>query len=84
MAHGDYTGQRKQALAHQFAEQQQLAAKSQTLVTQVVQEGQSQTIDLFNDRDHENLELAKQSAAEGGTEEGVVLVGDRPTPLPGG
>lgn len=64
MAHGDYTGQRKAVLAHKFAEEQQLAARSQTLVTQVVQEGQKEVIDLFCDKDYENLSRLQQG--EGG------------------
>jgi hypothetical protein len=55
MAHGDYTGQSKARLAQQYAEEVALAAKSKTLVTQVVQEGRDEVIDLFNDKDYENL-----------------------------
>lgn len=75
MAHGDFTGRNKQRLAVEFADQQRLAAQSKTLVTQVVEEGRNQTIDLFTDKDHENLAIAKQYAAEGFAEEGVVQVG---------
>lgn len=56
MAHGDYTGQRKARLAQQYAEEQALAAQSKTLVTQVVTEGQNEVIDLFCDKDYENLQ----------------------------
>lgn len=56
MAHGDYTGQRKARLAHEYAEQQQLAAQSKTLVTAVVNEGRGEVINLFTDRDYENLQ----------------------------
>lgn len=65
MAHGDYTGQTKARLAHQFAEQQALAAQSQTLVTQVVTEGRNDVINLFNERDHENLNTKPKVAGDG-------------------
>ena len=65
MAHGDYTGQRKAALAHQFAEEQALAAKSKTLVTQVVQEGQNEVVNLFTDRDYENLQQLQENGESG-------------------
>ena len=60
MAHGDFTGKNKARLAQQFAEQQALAAQSKTLVTQVVQEGSDNVIDLFCDKDYENLVQLKQ------------------------
>lgn len=65
MAHGDYTGQQKAALAQQFAEQQALAAQSKTLVTQVVQEGQNEVINLFNDDDRDNLAGRAQVGSDG-------------------
>lgn len=65
MAHGDYTGKQKAALAQQFAEQQTLAAQSKTLVTQVVQEGQNEVINLFCEKDYENLERKAPVAADG-------------------
>ena len=74
MAHGDYTGQAKARLAHQFAEQQAFAAQSQTLVTQVVQEGRNEVIDLFCEKDHENL-YTKQDG-----ESGEVIEVDTPDP----
>lgn len=73
MAHGDYTGQVKQRLAHQFAEQQALASQSMSLVTDVVREEQKQVIDLFTDKDHEFLEWAKR---ENVGEDGHIEVGD--------
>lgn len=73
MAHGDYTGQRKQQLAHQFAEEQALAARSQTLVAQVVQEGQNEVVDLFTEEDHRNLQ---PRSVEG--EDGVVELDGQP------
>jgi hypothetical protein len=75
MAHGDYTGQRKAVLANQFAEQQTLAAQSKTLVTQVVQEQSNQVIDLFTERDYENLQTLQRSG-----EDGEVIVVDNPDP----
>ena len=69
MAHGDYTGQTKTRLAHQFAEEQALAAKSKTLVTQVVVEGETNIIDLWTERDDQNLrqfqERPKQDGSDG-------------------
>lgn len=75
MAHGDYTGQRKAALAHQYAEQQQLAAQSKTLVTQVVTEGQNEVIDLRTDEDRYRAEHASVQQ-EGSDEVQVVDVKD--------
>lgn len=60
MAHGDYTGQTKARLAQQYADQVALAAQSKTLVTQVVTEGQNEEINLFVDKDYENLHTMKQ------------------------
>lgn len=51
MAHGDFTGMRKADLAQRFAQQQALAAQSQTLVTQVVEEGRREVIDLMTEED---------------------------------
>lgn len=68
MAHGDYTGQTKQRLAHQFAEEQALAAQSKTLVTQVVREGQDNVIDLWTDLDDANLRRHVQQPKQDGSE----------------
>lgn len=73
MAHGDYTGQNKARLAQQYAEEQALAAKSKTLVTQVVTEGSKETVSLWCDKDDENLERAKQATSAGAN--GEVLIG---------
>lgn len=64
MAHGDYTGQSKARLAQQYAEQQQLAAQSKTLITATVRENFDEVIDLFSDKDFENLE-PKANAEDG-------------------
>ena len=77
MAHGDYTGQNKARLAQQFAEQQAFAAKSQTLITQVVADGQNEEIDLFCDKDHENLHSKRQVNAN---DEAEVIEVDSPDP----
>lgn len=77
MAHGDYTGQKKARLAHQFAEQQQLAAQSKTLVTQVVSEGANETIDL---RTHQDRWLAEHALVPG-EKEGEVVEVDVKDPL---
>jgi hypothetical protein len=69
MAHGDYTGQSKAVLAQQHAQQQRLAAKSTTLVNQIVEEGRAGVIDLFTDLDNEWLELSKQPVKDGDVEE---------------
>lgn len=66
MAHGDYTGQTKTRLAHEFAEQQALAAQSQTLVTQVVREGQDNVIDLWTEKDDENLKRYQEVPRQDG------------------
>lgn len=65
MAHGDYTGNSKAALAQQFAKQQQLAAQHTSLVSQVVSENRQQNINLFNEVDNEALHLASQPREEG-------------------
>lgn len=65
MAHGDYTGQRKAVLAKEYADQQQLAAQSKTLVTQVVREGSQNTIDLFTEEDRWAAEHATKVSADG-------------------
>lgn len=72
MAHGDYTGQRKARLAHQYAEEQQLAAQSKTLVTQVVREGQGETVNLFTDKDYENLRSTRPNEEGDGVVEVAV------------
>lgn len=54
MAHGDYTGMRKADLAQRHAAEQQLAASSMSLVSQVVQEERSGVIDLRTDEDRYN------------------------------
>jgi hypothetical protein len=77
MAHGDYTGQHKARLAQQFAAQQQLAAQSQTLVTQVVQEGRNEVIRLWTDKDDENLHTKRQVNDSG---EADVIEVDTPDP----
>lgn len=51
MAHGDYTGQQKAVLAQQYADQQQLAASSMSMVSQVVTEGRNNVIDLRTPED---------------------------------
>lgn len=62
MAHGDFTGQIKARLAKQFAEQQTLAAQTQTMVTQAVQEGRkNNVIRLWCDKDDENLRTLVRS-----------------------
>lgn len=76
MAHGDYTGQQKQALAHQYAEQQALAAQSKTLVTQVVTEGQDEVIDLRTDQDRWFADHAVAHSGDDGGEVEVVDVKD--------
>jgi hypothetical protein len=48
MAHGDYTGQQKAELARRFADQQALAAKNMSLVSQVVLEAENETVDLMS------------------------------------
>ena len=65
MAHGDYTGQNKARLAQQYAEQQQLAAQSTSLVTAVVQENRDQVIDLFCHLDYENLQPKPSEDGDG-------------------
>lgn len=77
MAHGDYTGQNKARLAQQHAEEVALAAQSKTLVTQVVTEGRDEEINLFCDKDYENLHSLRQVNANGDAE--VVEV-DTPNP----
>lgn len=72
MAHGDYTGQRKAVLANQYAEEQALAARSKTLVTQVVTEHSNEVIDLFCDKDYENLQPQPQEGDNGEVQVGVV------------
>lgn len=71
MAHGDYTGQQKSALAKRFAQEQQLAAKSTALVTQVVTESRDDVINLFVDRDWDNLQRDQVGEGDGVTEVGV-------------
>lgn len=66
MAHGDYTGQTKARLAHAAAEQSALAAQSMTMVSAAVQESRSNdVIDLFCDRDYENLQTRTQTNSDG-------------------
>ncbi len=77
MAHGDYTGQNKARLAQQYAEEQALAAQSKTLVTQVVTEGQNEEINLFVDKDYENLHSLRQVNDDGNAE---VIEVDTPDP----
>lgn len=55
MAHGDYTGTQKARLATQFAEQQAFAAQNMTTVSEITRAASKETIDLWNDRDEENL-----------------------------
>jgi hypothetical protein len=71
MAHGDYTGKTKARLAQQYADQVALAAQSQTLVTQVVTEGQNTEINLFTDRDYENLHTKRNVDPNSGEAEVV-------------
>jgi hypothetical protein len=66
MAHGDYTGQAKTRLAQKYAEEQQLAASQMSLVTQVVQEGQNEAVDLWTHKDDEALQDFQQRQSEGG------------------
>lgn len=54
MAHGDYTGRQKALLAQKYANEQQLKASQMTLVSQVVQEGRQEVVDLTTDRDFED------------------------------
>lgn len=65
MAHGDYTGRLKQQLATEYAEQQQLAAHSKSMVTTTVQENKNEVVDLFIDKDYENLHTKRQVADNG-------------------
>ncbi len=66
MAHGDYTGQTKARLAQTFAEQQQLAAQTSSMVTTAVREGQqNEVINLMVDRDYENLEARTIEGEDG-------------------
>lgn len=53
MAHGDYTGSAKALLAQKFQEEQALAAKQMSLVSQVVEENRSNVVDLRTHEDHE-------------------------------
>ena len=72
MAHGDYTGQTKARLAQQAAEQAALAATSMTMVTQAVQEANTnEVIDLFCDKDYENLHTQRRVNPD--TEEAEVV-----------
>jgi hypothetical protein len=69
MAHGDYTGQKKQVLANQFAQEQALAAQSKTLVTQVVREGRDAVTSLFGEKDEEFLAQYREAQQDGDTVE---------------
>lgn len=77
MAHGDYTGQNKARLAQQHAEEIALAAQSKTLVTQVVTEGRDEEINLFVDKDYENLHNLRRVNDDGTAE---VIEVDTPDP----
>lgn len=60
MAHGDYTGKTKAALAQQHAEAAALAAQSMSMVTEVVRDQQDTPISLMTHLDEENLHVRKQ------------------------
>ena len=81
MAHGDYTGQRKSALAQEYADQQRLAATGMSMVQQTVREGRNEVIDLRNEIDlyNEKHRMVRNPEAEDGVE--VVDVED-PTMQP--
>ena len=74
MAHGDYTGQTKTRLAQAHAEEQQFAATKMSLVSQVVEEGRNNEIDLWTELDDRDLARWRKEHAE----EGTVLVDDTP------
>jgi hypothetical protein len=78
MAHGDYTGQTKARLAQQHAEEAALAARSMSMVTEVVREQQDTPISLMTERDEENLHVRRQVNQNSGEEE--VIEVDTPDP----
>src|SRR6476469_9176550 len=71
MAHGDYTGNSKAALAQKFQQQQELAAKNMSMVNAVVQEHRTDPINLFTEQDYEALHALVP--AEDGSDEVIAV-----------
>jgi hypothetical protein len=76
MAHGDFTGKKKEELAKRFQAEQQIRAKQMSLVTQIVDEVSAEPIDLMPDPEEIKARYGVHQAEDGGVIEVDVIDGD--------